>query len=382
MRVLHFYKDYLPESMGGVEQVIRQLCAGTGRMGVRSDVLTLTRNKVADDIAFEGHRVRRIPLDLSIASNGMSLAAIGELRRMAAACDVVHYHFPWPFADLAHFAAGIRKPSVVTYHSDIVRQKLLLRLYQPLRNRFLHSVDAIVATSPNYLATSKVLHRYRAKTRVIPYGLDQSTYPAPCEARLRHWRGAIGARFFLFVGVLRYYKGLHILLDAAAGSDYPVVIVGAGPIERELKAHAARLGLRHVRFVGAVSDADKVALLTLCHALVFPSHLRAEAFGISLLEGAMFGKPMISSEIGTGTSYINIDGVTGLVVPPGDPQAFGHAMRRLWEDRALAAQMGRRAAARYGALFTARQMAAGYTTLYYELVARRAMCGRCAQLSL
>ena len=378
MRVLHFYKDYLPESMGGVEQVIRQLCAGTGRLGVRNDVLTLTRNKRADEIEFEGHHVRRLPLDLSVASNGMSFAAIGELRRMAAACDVVHYHFPWPFADLAHFAAGVKKPCLVTYHSDIVRQKLLRRLYQPLCACFLHSVDAIVATSPNYLASSAVLHRYRDKTRVITYGLDKAMYPAASEARLRHWRGAIGARFFLFVGVLRYYKGLHILLDAAAGSDYPVVIVGAGPIERELKEHAARLGLRQVRFVGALGDADKVALLTLCHALVFPSHLRSEAFGISLLEGAMFGKPMISSEIGTGTSYINVDGVTGLVVAPGDAQALRHAMRRLWEDRALAARMGRHAAARYGALFTARQMAASYTTLYDELAAG---CGRYARLT-
>jgi glycosyltransferase involved in cell wall biosynthesis len=372
MRILHFYKDYLPESMGGVEQVIRQLCAGTGRLGVHNEVLTLTRQAQAGDVDFEGVRVRRVPCDLEIASNGMSLAAIGELRRMAAGCDVVHYHFPWPFADLAHFAARIRKPAVLTYHSDIVRQKLLLRFYQPLCRRFLHSVDAIVASSPNYLASSAVLARYRHKTRVIAYGLDKSIYPAPGEERLRHWRARFKGRFFLFVGVLRYYKGLHILLEAMAGADYPVVIVGAGPIEQELKAHAARLGLGNVHFAGAVGEDDKVALLTLCHALVFPSHLRSEAFGISLLEGAMFGKPMVSSEIGTGTSYINIDGQTGLVVPAGDPRAFRQAMHALWSDPACAAHMGRCAAARYAALFTAQQMAASYTSLYDELMARRA----------
>ena len=380
MRVLHFYKDYLPESMGGVEQVIRQLCAGTSRMGVHSEVLTLTRQPHASDIEFEGCHVRRVPLELSIASNGMSFAAIGELRRMAGACDVVHYHFLWPFADLAHFAARIDKPSVVTYHSDIVRQKLLLRLYQPLCNRFLHSVDAIVATSPNYLASSAVLARYRHKTRVITYGLDKSMFPSPRPERLQYWRALAGERFFLFVGVLRYYKGLHILLDAMATADYPVVIVGAGPIEQELKHHAARLRLRNLRFVGALGEDDKAALLTLCHAVVFPSHLRSEAFGISLLEGAMFGKPMISSEIGTGTSYINIDGETGIVVPPSDPPAFAQAMHTLWNDPALAARMGQRAAARYTALFTAHQMAAGYTSLYYELVARHA-CRRGPQRS-
>ena len=306
----------------------------------------------------------------------MALAAIGELARRAARCDVVHYHFPWPFADLAHFVARTGKPCLVTYHSDIVRQRVLLRLYQPLMRCFLGSVDAIVATSPNYLASSPVLERYRAKTRVIAYGLDKRIYPVPQQGRLDYWRARIGARFFLFVGVLRYYKGLHILLDAAAGADYPVVIVGAGPIEAQLKAHAARLGLRHVLFLGALDEDDKAALLALCYALVFPSHLRSEAFGISLLEGAMYGKPMISSEIGTGTSYINVDGDTGIVVAPGDPAAFGAAMRQLWSDPAQARAMGRRAEARYWRLFTAARMSSAYVALYDELAGGAATMAR------
>lgn len=110
-----------------------------------------------------------------------------------------------------------------------------------------------------------------------------------------------------------------MLLDALPGTDFRVVIIGSGPVERELRAQAERLKLTNVDFVGPVGDDDKIALLTLCHALTFPSHLRSEAFGISLLEAAMFGKPMISTEIGTGTSYVNVDGETGLVVPASDP---------------------------------------------------------------
>ena len=371
MRVLHFYKTYYPDSWGGVEQVIRQLCVGTGRCGVHNTVLTLTRDGAASEIEFEGHTVHRVPLAFEIASTGFSFAAIRQLARLARQADIIHYHFPWPFMDLAHFMARIKKPSVVTYHSDIVRQKNLLRVYTPLKQRFLRDVDLIVATSPNYLASSAVLNRYRDKTRVITFGLDKKIYPDPSAERLAHWRERCGERFFLFVGVLRYYKGLHILLDALAEVDYPVVIVGAGPIEQELKDHAQRLGLAHVMFVGALDEHDKVALLQLCYAMVFPSHLRSEAFGISLLEGAMFGKPMISSEIGTGTTYINIDNDTGLVVPPSDPQAFAGAMRTLWEQPELAAAMGRRAEARYWELFTAERMADSYASLYAELLERR-----------
>ncbi|WP_296942283.1 glycosyltransferase family 4 protein [uncultured Massilia sp.] len=375
MRVLHFYKTYFPDSVGGVEQVIRQMCVSTGRLGVTNQVLSLSRD---DDLApfdYEGHAVHRAPLNFEVASNAVSLQSIGMLARMARDADVVHYHFPWPFMDLAHFLARIDKPTVVTYHSDIVRQKTLLRLYQPLKHRFLASVDSIVATSPNYLASSAVLDRYRDKTRVITFGLDKSSYPEADQARLDAWRARVGPKFFLFVGVLRYYKGLHILLDAVAGTDYPVVIVGAGPIEQELKAHAERLGLRTVMFVGAVDDLDKAALLKLCYAVAFPSHLRSEAFGISLLEGAMYGKPMISSEIGTGTTYINVHGETGLVVPPSDHASLRAAMRKLWDEPELAAAMGRRAEARYWRLFTSETMAEGYVKLYQELVARKATVG-------
>jgi glycosyltransferase involved in cell wall biosynthesis len=373
MRVLHFYKTYYPDTVGGIEQTIRQMCVGTGRLGVANTVLSLSREKNLVPIAFEGHTVHRAPLDFELVSNACSVASFGALSRLAREADVVHYHFPWPFMDLAHFVARVRKPSVVTYHSDIVRQKKLLRLYQPLMQRFLGSVDAIVATSPNYMESSPVLGRYRDKTRIITYGLDRATYPQPDPARLAYWRDRVGPKFFLFVGVLRYYKGLHVLLDAVAGTGYPVVIVGAGPEEEALKAQARRLGLDNVLFAGPIGEDDKVALLTLCHALSFPSHLRSEAFGISLLEGAMYGKPMVSCDIGTGTTYINIDGVTGLAVPPSDPGALRAALRTLWDDPERARAMGVRAAARFEEVFTAAQMAAGYTTLYHELVARHAV---------
>ncbi|AEK60955.1 glycosyltransferase family 4 protein [Collimonas fungivorans] len=368
MRVLHFYKTYQSESYGGIEQTIYQLCKCSPASGIESEVLTLSDDPDPAELMYEGHKVHRVKLDLQIASTGFSLSALKRFSQLAAEVDIVHYHFPWPFMDLAHFVTRMNKPSVVTYHSDIVRYKTLLQLYRPLMHRFLNSVDAIVATSPNYLQTSSVLAGYKDKTQVIPIGLDKSNYPTPSAAVTEKWQKQIGGRFFLFVGAIRYYKGLHILLDAARGTDYPIVIVGAGPIEQELKQRVQEQGLRNVIFLGIVSDEDKVALLQLCYAIVFPSHLRSEAFGISLLEGAMYGKPMISSEIGTGTSYINNHRETGLVVPPSDPDAFRLAMQQLWDDPELARTMGARAQARYQKLFTARVMGESYAGLYRDVL--------------
>lgn len=372
MRVLHLFKTYLPETVGGIEQVIFQICQSGIPHGVHGEVLTLSAKDGPPELMVAEHLVHRARLDLQLASTGFSYSVLARLRALATEVDLINYHFPWPFMDLLHFAARIDKPTVVTYHSDIIRQKYLLKLYRPLMNRFLTSVDRIVAASPNYLETSEVLKRYRHKTSIIPYGLDQATYPDPSASVLDEWRQRFGARFFLFVGVMRYYKGLHILLNAAQGTDFPIVIVGAGPLELELRTQAHALGLAHVHFAGRLADEDKVALLQLCSAIVFPSHLRSEAFGISLLEGAMYGKPMISSEIGTGTSYINIHGETGLVVPPSDPQAFRQAMRTLWDRPEMALQMGIKARHRYEQLFTAQRMGQQTAQLYREVIESKA----------
>lgn len=373
MRVLHFFKTYLPDSVGGIEQVIFQLCESGAKLGVDGQVLTLSTHPTPPVVQLGHHEVHRAKLDIQFASTGFSWSVFKQFRELAAEADVVNYHFPWPFMDLVHFASGHHKPCVVTYHSDIVRQQHLLKLYRPLMNRFLASADRIVAASPNYLHTSDVLQQFKDKTRVIPYGLDKAGYPQPDAERINRWRQRLGDKFFLFVGVMRYYKGLHILLDALKEVDYPVVIVGAGPLEQALHAQAAALGLRNIHFLGRLDDDDKVALLQLSYAIVFPSHLRSEAFGISLLEGAMYGKPMISSEIGTGTSYINIHNETGLVVPPSDPLAFREAMRTLWDNPVQAAAMGVKAEARYRHLFTADEMGRQWNELYRELLEEKSL---------
>ena len=368
IKVLHFFKTYYPETMGGIEQVIFQIAEGGLQHGYKSQVLYLSERGAARNEPIAHHLTHRSKLDLHVASTGFSLSALRDFAELAREADIVHYHFPWPYMDLVHFASRIRKPSVVSYHSDIVKQKTLLKLYQPLMNRFLSSVDCIVASSPNYLESSPVLTRFKDKVRVVPYGLDRATYPVPGAEKLAFWRAELGEHFFLFVGALRYYKGLDYLLEAARITGLPVVILGGGHLEEQLKTQAAEAGLANVHFLGLLPDEDKAALLTLCYAFVFPSHLRSESFGISLLEGAMYGKPMISCEIGSGTTYINIAGETGLVVPPRDSVALAQAMTTLWNEPATAAEMGQAARQRFEEVFSADLMAQSYADIYRSLL--------------
>lgn len=365
MRVLHFFKTYFPDTVGGIEQVIAQLCDGSTARGIEARVLTLSRDPHPSRIAHGLHPVRRVREQLNVASTGFGLGALSAFREEAAAADLVHYHFPWPFMDLLQLAGLSDKPYLVSYHSDVVKQQRLLQLYQPVMHRFLGGAQHILVSSPNYLQSSAVLQKHQSRCRLVPYGLDDRSYPTASADVLAKWRARLPQRFFLFVGVLRYYKGLTFLLDALAGQPWPLVIAGAGPEESALKAQVERLGLTaQVHFVGRIDELDKAALFELCHAFVFPSHLRSESFGISLLEAAMYGKALVSCEIGTGTSYINEHGETGLLVEPASALSLRKALATLMENDAVIARMGQAARQRYEALFTQEKMVERVVELY------------------
>jgi O-antigen biosynthesis rhamnosyltransferase len=370
MNVLHLYRTYFPDSQGGLEEVIRQICIGTRKKGVTSRVFTLSDEPFPKYLPRPEGDVVRVRKTFEIASCGVALSGLRSFARQVEWADVVHYHYPWPFSDVLYGFIGRRKPAVLTYHSDVVRQKLLLSVYRPVMSRYLDAMDLVVATSPNYFATSGVLRRLADKVEVIPIGLDEPSYPntETHKALLQDTQEQYGQGFFLFVGVLRYYKGLHILLEAIQGASYNVVIAGSGPVESELRKQAKTLGLTNVIFAGFVSDREKMFLFQLCSAVVFPSYLRAEAFGVTLLEGAMSSRPLISAEVGSGTSHVNIHNDTGLVVPPGDSTALRAAMDELHCNPEKSREMGANARKRYEQLFTGALMGERYASAYQKVL--------------
>lgn len=366
MKVLHVYRTCYPETKGGLEQAIRYICKGSSEQGFKNTILTLgSENKEYD---FEGSRVIVVKKDFEISSNGFSLKLIKRFRQLSRDNDIIHYQYPWPTGDLLSLFAH-KKPSLVSYQSDIVKQKWLKKIYWPLEQYFLSRVNRIIASSPQYASTSKNLIKHKDKVDVIPLAIDESTYPQIDSNNLESWKAKAGQGFFLFVGVLRYYKGLQYLLEAAKQNGLPVVIAGDGPERERLESYIFTHKLTNIKMVGFISEDDKVALHTLSKAFVFPSHLRSEAFGISLVEAQMFGKPIVSADIGTGSSYVNINGETGITVPPADSQALAEAMNSLYNAQDKTISYGINARQRYETEFTNERYAESYIELYKHLIA-------------
>ncbi len=369
--VLHVYRTYFPDPPGGLQEAIRQIALATGAQGINNTIFTLSPQPAPPVLDRPEARIVRRRSWIAPASCDLGgIAAFSEFANLARQSDVLHYLFPWPFADILHATVRPDSPAVLTYISDVVRQRFLGTAYAPLMWRTLRQMRVIVANSPAYARTSPILSHpdVRDKVRIIPLGIEETSYPKDGDDTIFN-RLSIeqDEPFFLFIGVLRYYKGVRFLVQAAKNLHAKVVIAGTGPEGVSLQSFAAEIGANNVIFSGQVSDAEKVALLKRCRALVLPSHLRSEAYGMVLVEAAMFGRPMISCEIGTGTSYVNAHEETGFVVLPESPQELTQAMNELLTDDDLATKMGNDARVRYEKLFSGPALGRSYAALFREI---------------
>lgn len=371
MRVLQVYKDYHPV-VGGIENHIRLICQGLKAFPeVIATVLVTGRARSTAEETIDGVRVIKAGRLATVSSAPLSLSLFAWMRRLDA--DVTHLHFPYPIGELAYLAAGRSPRMVLTYHSDIVRQRYLLQVYKPFLRRVLRRADAITVSNPNYVSSSPFLAPLAGKCVVIPHGADLERFSATdaVMAQAAAVRGRYAPPLVLFVGLLRYYKGVAYLIEAMQSVDARLLIVGGGPQGEEWRAHTQRLGLTgKVTFLGRVTDEELLALYHASDVFVLPSIHRSESWGAVQVEAMACGKPVICTELGTGTSFVNQDGVTGLVVPPADAAALAGAINRLLADPELRRRFGEAGRRRALREFSAQVMVERLVHLYREVLGR------------
>ena len=334
-RVLHVGKFYSPHK-GGMETHLEQLCSSLqDNFQVTVVVASDSRSRTVDQL--QNVQVVRTGTLCTISSAPICPGLISELRNTPA--DIIHLHHPNPVAFLAYVMSGHRGKLVVTYHSDIVRQKWLRFVVTPLVKYVLRRSAAIVVTSPDFVNSSRVLPSMQSQCTIIPLGVDVSQFTSTNNEAVEQLRARYGPRIVLSVGRLVYYKGFEYLIRAMKDVPGTLLLVGTGPLEDRLQHEVRQSSVQdRVHMLGEVPD-----LVPYYHAsdvFVLPSVHQSEAFGFVQLEAMACGKPVINTNLPSGVPFVSKDGLTGISVQPGDSGALAAAMNQLLDDPALRAQYG------------------------------------------
>jgi glycosyltransferase involved in cell wall biosynthesis len=372
VKVLQLSKFYAPDH-GGIESVAHNLSAGFLRHGCEVEVLCAhKRRRHSDERDASGVRITRAANWGMLQSTSMAPSLPWLLWQRRHDADIVHVHMPDPLAALAVWLARPRATIVLHWHSDVVRQRLARHAYRPLERWLLRRADAVIATSQAYADSSPRLRAFRDKVVVIPIGTPQPEAPEP--ERIEQLRRRYGERRIVFaLGRMTYYKGWEVLIDAAQHlpPDVLVVIGGGGTELPRYRALAERAPDR-VRFAGPLSAAAVEAHFAMASVFCMASTLRAEAFGVVVLEAMARGLAVAATDIpGSGLGWLHQDGITGLRVPPRDAHALAAALRRLLDDSELRTRCGAAGRKRWAELFTAEAMADQTMALYRRLLTTR-----------
>lgn len=353
MKVLEIGKFYPPQR-GGMETVLHDLSTGLARRGHAVRALVAAPGEDSSRDVIDGVEVERSGNWGTVRSVPVCPTLPADVRRALREFDpeVVHLHVPHPLGALAWTLARDARPLVVTYHSDIVRQRVLGALYGPLGRKVLASADAIHVTSEGLIASSRTLAPFREKCRAIPLGVDTQRWTNPSPVRVQQWIDDVGQRFVLFVGRLVYYKGLEVLIEAIRDTPVHVVVAGDGPMRTEWETLAKVLGVAdRVRFLGEVGEDALPALYGAARAFVLPSQAPSEAFGLVQLEAMAAGLAMVVTRASEGVVSVHDGDKTALLVDLRDVDGLRDALLRVWEDDDLVRRLGDAARTRVRAFY-------------------------------
>jgi glycosyltransferase involved in cell wall biosynthesis len=337
MKVLHVGK-YYPPYMGGIETHLQALSRELTKAVDLRVIVSNDRAQTAREV-LDGVNLLRVSTPLKLFSTPLCPAMVSAIRNSAA--DLIHIHLPNPTAVMAYLASGHRGKAIFTYHSDTVKQKVLGTLFQPLLDAALRRSSAVIATSPNYLATSPVLATVRDRCHVIPYGIDLSQFSQCDPAVVSQIRQQYGERLVISVGRLVYYKGFEYLIRAMARVNGKLLIVGDGPLRGDLQKLASELGIAEkIVFLGEIQNERVIPYYHAAQIFALASVARSEAFGIVQIEAMASGLPVINTALDSGVPFVSLDGQTGLTVAPADADAMAAALKRLLDDADLRRTLG------------------------------------------
>ncbi len=369
MRILHVAKYYYPYA-GGMESIVRDLCEGLASKGHEVTVLCSHDKWNYEEDYINGVKVIRLPRLGVVFGQNINLRALITLKLLASKVDVVHLHTPNPLFEFASLFIPKSTPVVCTYHSDIVRQKFLLKFYRPIFNKVLKRMKAIYVPTVNHILHSEFLKNIENKCRIVPFGIHTNHLKSSEDSILaaKEFRSKFGP-YCIFIGRLVGYKGIPVLIEAMKGLDRNCVIIGDGPDRELIEMHIKEHGLeKKVHLMGKVFNDTKFSgLIYGSEFLVLPSITPNENFGIVQLEAMACSKPVVTTRLKSGVPAVGEEGVTTLLANPGDVSDLHEKMKQLFNSVELKREMGVNARKRFDALYTYENMISVQDDNYQDL---------------
>lgn len=372
MRILQLGKAYPPVNLGGVEVTIQLITEGLHQRGIYCDVLGVNDKFLSKREILKFGTIYRESLIIKAFSTLFSFKIIYRLFLLRSSYDIIHVHHPDPMSALALWIVRPNCKLVVHWHSDILKQKYLLKIYRPIQNWLLNRCNSIICTSNPYAENSEDLKYFSNKISIIPIGIDKSKLIVDQLKINKINQKFKNKKIVLAIGRMSYYKGYEYLVEASKyfNKDIKLIIIGEGELKNNIQEKVDKDNLsENIIFLGKVSDVIKNSYLQACDIFVLSSIFKTEAFGIVQLESMAFGKPIVSTMIpNSGVDWVNQNLISGLTVPIKDSKSIANAINLITQNPDLYIKLSIGAKNRFDSCFTQNIMSNKIINLYTEIL--------------
>ena len=323
-KIVSLGKFYYP-TKGGVEKVTKDIAEIVAGLGFESKVIAF--DGVQEKVEYiNGVTIKRYK-KFKIGPAPISIKFLKEADRLFNESDLLIAHYPNPIVETAILRNPSKKPLILFYHSDLVGyNKIITNLYNNHTRKLLERSDIIISTSPNYMDNSKILSKFKSKVKIIPLVINPTEFQTNNEYnfdKLKYQKKV------LFVGRFVKYKGVEFLIKALKylDKDVELILAGGGERYKKYKKLIKKEKLEgKVHFIINPTDEILKSIYKAVDVFVLPSIMRSEAFGIVSLEAMYNELPIVTTELGTGTSFYNIPYQTGMIVQPKNEKQIAEAI--------------------------------------------------------
>jgi len=376
MKILQLGKFYPPD-VGGIETAIYNITEELNKRGIKCDVLCSNskrgyKKEIIDRGSYK-YIVYRTKSYGKIASTSITPQMIFKLKEIIDNYDIIHLHHPDPMANFALFLVNPKKQKIVIHwHSDIIKQKFALKFYRPLLNWMLKKADVIIGTSPKYIKESEQLKDFKNKCIAIPLGIKKEDLKVDKEKIKEIKKKFENKKIIFSLGRFIYYKGFEYLIESSKylPDNYVIIIGGDGELRKKYEKLIMNNNLLNKVFlIGKIPQTHLGSYYKACDLFCLPSIEKSEAFGLVIVEAMSFGKPVVATNIkGSGVSWVNQNGVTGLNVEPKNSKALADAIRFICENPEIYIKMSKNALKRFEEKFTIEKEILKILKIYNKLL--------------